>query len=60
MGNYSIFRCSKIPGEACKQEILQQNNVPKNLDLKSSSEQLFFRKFTLGAPEEYRMRTDMN
>ena len=26
-------------------------NVPKILDLKSSSEQIFFRKFSLGAPE---------
>ena len=26
-------------------------NVPKILDLKSSSEQLFLRKLTLGAPE---------
>ena len=26
-------------------------NVPKILDLKSSSEQIFFRKLTLGAPE---------
>ena len=27
-------------------------NVPKILDLKSSSEQIFTRKLTLGAPEE--------
>ena len=27
-------------------------NVPKILDLKSSSEQIFFRKLSLGAPEE--------
>ena len=27
-------------------------NVPKILDLKSSSEQLFFRKLSLGAPED--------
>ena len=26
-------------------------NVPKILDLKSSSEQIFFRKLSLGAPE---------
>ena len=26
-------------------------NVPKTLDLKSSSEQIFFRKLSLGAPE---------
>ena len=41
MGNYTIFRCSKILGEAGKQEILQQNNIPKILDLKSTSEQVF-------------------
>ena len=28
-------------------------NVPKILDLKSSSEQIFFRKLSLGAPEIY-------
>ena len=28
-------------------------NVPKSLDLKSSSEQIFFRKLTLGAPDSY-------
>ena len=27
-------------------------NVPKIIDLKSSSEQIFFRKLSLGAPEE--------
>ena len=27
-------------------------NVPKILDLKSSSEQIFFRKLSLGAPDE--------
>ena len=28
-------------------------NVPKILDLKSSSEQIFFRKLSLGAPEPF-------
>ena len=28
-------------------------NVPKILDLKSSSEQIFFRKLSLGAPEVF-------
>ena len=36
-----FFRSSKILGEAGKQEILQQLNVTKILDLKSSSEQIF-------------------
>ena len=31
-------------------------NVPKILDLKSSSEQIFFRKLSLGAPDSYRVR----
>ena len=30
-------------------------NVPKILDLKSSSEQIFFRKLSLGAPEIQRL-----
>ena len=36
-------------GEAGKQEIFA-TNVPKILDLKSSSEQIFIRKLSLGAP----------
>ena len=51
MGNYTIFLCSNILGEADKQEILQPWNVPKILDLKSSSEQIFPKKVTLGAPD---------
>ena len=51
MGNYTIFICSKILGEAGKQEILQQI-VPKILGLKSSSEQIFSRKLPLGAPDQ--------
>ena len=46
MGNYTIIRCSKILGEVGKQEIFA-TNVPKILDLKSSSEQIFFRKLSL-------------
>ena len=52
MGNFTIFRFSKILGEAGKQEILQQM-FPKILDLKSSSEQIFFRKLSLGAPDVF-------
>ena len=44
------MRCLKILGEAGKQEIFA-TNVPKIWDPKSSSEQTFFRKLTLGAPE---------
>ena len=45
-----FFRCSKILGEAEKEEILEKM-FPKILDLKSSSEQAIFRKLSLGAPE---------
>ena len=37
---YRFFRCSKILGEAGKQEIFT-TNVPKIIDLKSFSEQIF-------------------
>ena len=46
-GIISLFRCSKILGEAGKQEILQQINVPKILDLKSSCEQIFSQNWRL-------------
>ena len=42
MGNYTIFRCSKILGEVGKQLRNFTTNVPKILDLKSSSEQIFY------------------
>ena len=49
MGNHTIFRCSKILGEAGKQEIVQQM-FSKILNLKSSSDGTdVFRKLTLGA-----------
>ena len=34
-------------------------NVPGILDLKSSSEQIFSRKLSLGAPDYYREESDM-
>ena len=40
MGNNTIFRCLKILRGAGKQEIFA-TNVPKILDLKSFSEQIF-------------------
>ena len=51
MGNYTIFKCSKILGEAGKQEILQQM-------LRNSRSQIVFRtdifqKLTLDAPDKY-------
>ena len=46
MSNYTIFYMLEILGEAGKQEILQKN-VPKILDLKSSSEQTFSENWRL-------------
>ena len=40
----------EILGETVKEETFT-TNVPKILDLKSSSEQIIFRKLTLGASE---------
>ena len=34
-------------------------NVPKILDLKSSSEQIFFRKLSLGAPDKLSLLNDI-
>ena len=49
MGKYTIFYMFENPRRG-----LQARNfttiVPKILDLKSSSEQIFFRKLSLGAP----------
>ena len=49
-----FFRCSKILGEAGRQARNFTIDVSKILDLKSSSEQIFFRKLLLGAPDKYR------
>ena len=35
-------------------------NVPKILDLKSSSEQIFFRKLSLGAPSVLKVEIEKN
>ena len=40
MGNYTIFYMFEILGETVKEETFT-TNVPKILDLKSSSEQIF-------------------
>ena len=51
MGNYTIFYMFKNPRRG-RQARNFTTNVPKILDLKSSSEQiLIFRKLTLGAPD---------
>ena len=44
MGYYTIipfFRCAKILGQAGKQELNFTTNIPKILDVKTSSEQIF-------------------
>ena len=49
MGNYAIFQMLENPRRG-RQARNFTTNVPKILDLKSSSEQMFSRKLTLGAP----------
>ena len=50
MGNYTIFLMFENPRRG-RQARNITTNVPKILDLKSSSEEIFFRKLSLGAPE---------
>ena len=50
MGNYTIFQIFENPRRG-RQARNFTTNVPKVLDLKSFSEQIFSRKLTLGAPE---------
>ena len=50
MGNYTIFQMFENPRRG-RQTRHFTTNVPKILDRKSSSEQIFFRKLTLGVPE---------
>ena len=49
MGNYTNFWMFENPRRG-RQARNFTTNVPKILDLKSSSEQIFFRKLSLGAP----------
>ena len=49
MGNCTFFYMFENPRRG-RQARNFPTNVPKILDLKSSSEQLFFRKLSLGAP----------
>ena len=49
MGNHTIFQMFENPRRG-RQAKNFTTNVPKILDLKSSSEQIFFRKLSLGAP----------
>ena len=50
MGNYNIFLMFENPRRGRQARNLT-TNVPKILDLKSSSEEILFRKLTLGAPD---------
>ena len=52
MGKYAIFYLLENPRRGMQARHFT-TNVPKILDLKSSSEQIFSRKLSLGAPEEY-------
>ena len=49
MGKYTIFYMFENPRRGMQARNFT-TNVPKILDLKSSSEQMFFRKLSLGAP----------
>ena len=49
MGKYTIFYMIENPRGGMQARNFA-TNVPKILDLKSSSEQIFFRKLSLGAP----------
>ena len=49
MGKYTIFYMFENPRRGMQARNFT-TNVPKILDLKSSSEQIFFRKLSLGAP----------
>ena len=51
MGKYTIFYLFENPRRGMQARNFT-TNVPKILDLKSPSEQIFFRKLSLGAPAE--------
>ena len=50
MGNYTIFLKFENPRRGRQARNFSEND-PKILDLKSSSEQVIFRKLSLGAPD---------
>ena len=50
MGNYTTFLMFENPRRGRQARNFTEND-PKILDLKSSSEQIIFRKLSLGAPE---------
>ena len=50
MGKYTIFYMLENPSRGMQARNFT-TNVPKILDLKSTSEQIFFQKLSLGAPD---------
>ena len=50
MGNYTTFFMFENPRRGRQARNFTEND-PKILDLKSSSEQIIFRKLSLGAPD---------
>ena len=52
MGNYTIFLKLENPRRDRQASNFSEND-PKILDLKSSFEQIIFRKLSLGAPDWY-------
>ena len=52
MGNYTIFLMFENPRRSRQVRNFTEND-PKILDLKSSSEQIIFRKLSLGAPVSF-------
>ena len=52
MGNYTIVLKFENPRRGRQARNFSEND-PKILDLKSSSEQIIFRKLSLGAPVKY-------
>ena len=53
MGNYTIFLKCENPRRGRQARNFSEND-PKILDLKSSSEQMIFRKLSLGAPDSWK------
>ena len=54
MGTYTIFLMFENPRRNRQARNFTEND-PKILDLKSSSEQIIFRKLSLGAPDQSRL-----
>ena len=58
MGNYTTFLMFENPRRGRQARNFTEND-PKILDLKSSSEQIIFRKLQLGAPDQIRHRNKL-